>query len=126
MATPARNNNTQNVHYARKAFTYLDDGSSLEIVTVPAGSLILKPSSGVQVNVVFNAGTTNVADIGITGDLDLYATDLALGTIAFVPCDEAVTFKVTTDTTIYGSVDLTGTAATTGEGEFVVAYLPNN
>jgi hypothetical protein len=125
MAAPARNDGTQNVHFLRKAFVFGDTGA-IEIGTIPAGALILKPISGIQVNVAFNAGTTNVADIGTSADADLLATDLALGTVTFVPLDEAVTMKVDVDTTIYVTPGLTGTAATTGAGEAVVAYLPNN
>lgn len=123
MPAPARNNNTQNVQYLRKDFTYLDYGSTLEIGTLPAGAMIVKPLSGVQVNVVFNAATTNVLDIGTSADDDFYATDLALGVATFVPIDEAVTMAVASDTTIYGKPAQTGTAATTGSGTILIAFV---
>lgn len=126
--TAARQFHTQQVHYLRKSITYLDDGLTITVGTIPAGSLVLKPLSGVAVTTVFNAGTTNVADMGPSTDsgTDLWATDLALGTLAFVPLDEAVTFLVSVDTIVQIAVDLTGTAATTGAAEVIICYIPDN
>jgi hypothetical protein len=125
-ATTARQYSQQMVHYLRKGFTFADDGSVLTIGTLPAGAQIVKPMSGVAVNVAFNAGSTNVLDVGILSNDDLYGTDLALGTIAFVPLDEAVSMTVAVDTVITATVDLTGTAATTGQGEIIICYVPDN
>jgi hypothetical protein len=124
--TTARQYSTQQVHYLRKGFTYSDDGSVLTVGTIPAGAQIIKPMSGVAINVAFNAGSTNVLDIGTPANDDLYGTDLALGTIAFVALDEAVSMTVAADTVITATVDLTGTAATTGQGEIIIAYIPDN
>lgn len=119
---------TDQVHYLRKDFTYADDGLTLTVGVIPAGSIVLKPLSGVAVTTVFNAGSTNVADMGPSTDsgTDLWATDLALGTLAFVPLDEAVTFLVSVDTTVQIAVDLTGTAATTGAAQAIICYIPPN
>jgi hypothetical protein len=124
--TVARDLGTQTVHYLRKGFTYTDDGSVLTVGVLPAGAQIIKPMSGVSVNVAFNAGSTNVLDIGTPANDDLYATDLALGSIAFVPLDEAVSMVVASDTTITATVDLTGTAASAGQGEIVICYALDN
>ncbi|MFZ5713042.1 MAG: hypothetical protein ACOY3N_09400 [Bradyrhizobium sp.] len=126
--TTARQYTTQQVHYLRKGFTYADDGSTLTIGTIPAGSLVLKPISGVAITTAFNAGSTNVADMGPSTDsgTDLWATDLALGTVGFVPIDEAVTNLVSVDTVVQIAVDLTGTAATTGAAEAIICYIPDN
>ena len=124
--TTARVYPYQLIHYLRKGFTFADDGSVLTVGIIPAGAQILRALSGVEVNVAFNAASTNVLDIGTTANDDLYATDLALGTIAFVPLDEAVSMTVAAATTITATVDLTGTAATTGQGEIVIAFLPDN
>jgi hypothetical protein len=101
---------------------------TITVGTIPAGSLVLKPISGVAVTTVFNAGTTNVADMGPSTDsgTDLWATDLALGTLGFVPLDEAVTNLVSVDTVVQIAVDLTGTAATTGAAEVIICYIPDN
>jgi hypothetical protein len=66
--TTARQFTTQQVHYLRKSITYSDNGTTVTIGTIPAGSLILKPISGVAVNVAFNGGTTNTLDIGASTD----------------------------------------------------------
>jgi hypothetical protein len=121
---PARDVFEHVVHYIAVAFTFDDNGKVLTIGTIPANAQIIKPLSGVTVNTVFNAGTSNVADIGTTADDDLYGTDLALGTVAFVPVDEVVSYRVTSDTTFTLTVALSGTAATTGAGVAQIAYLP--
>ena len=122
-ATNARLYHTDQVHYLAKNFTYADDGSVLSLGYLPAGAVILKPMSGVAVHVAFNADTTNVLDIGTAANDDLYGTDLALGSIAFVPLDEAVSMTVAADTLVTATVDLTGTAATTGSGTVIIAYV---
>ena len=133
MVTNARQYHQTMVHYLRKTITYADDGTEVTIGRIPAGSVILKPVSGVMVHTAFNAASTNVLDIGANGgdtgaadDPDRWATDLALGTTTFVPLDEAVTNRVSQDTIITASVDLTGTAATTGEAEVIICYIPDN
>lgn len=119
---------SQQIHYLRKSITFADDGTTVTVGTIPAGSLVLKPISGVAVTTVFNAGSTNVLDVGPSTDsgTDLWATELALGTLGFVPIDEAVTNLVSVDTIVQAAVDLTGTAATTGAAEIIIAYIPDN
>lgn len=130
--TNARQFHTQQIHYLRQNISYADGASKVYTIgTVPAGSQILNVISGVFVNTVFNAGTTNVLDIGTTANDDLYGTDIALGTKAFVALDEAATatdvnaWYVSSDTTFTCTLSLTGTAATTGAGVVVIAYVPN-
>lgn len=124
--TNARQYELQVVHYLRKGFTFADDGSVLTVGILPAGAQIIKPMSGVAVNVAFDAGTNNFLDIGTSANDDLYGTDLSLATIAFVALDEAVTMTVAVDTTITATVDLTGTAATAGQGEIIICYAVDN
>lgn len=126
----ARMPTEQVVAYIRKTIVFGDNGVAKTIGVIPAGSVIIKPMSGVSVNVAFNAGTSNVLDIGrsaatggVAADDDFYATDLAMGTIAFVPLDEAVTMAVAADTTITATLALAGTAATTGSAEVFIAYM---
>lgn len=127
-----RENHQQLVHYLRRTLTYSADNAVARVVgTIPAGSLIMKPTSGAFVTTVFNAGTANVLDIGIvnasTTDDDYLATDLSLTALAFVPVDEVVAgFRVAVDTDITATLGLTGTAATTGECEVVICYIPDN
>lgn len=122
----ARQYVTQQIHYLRKGFSYADTGNVLTVGTIPAGALILKPLSGVFVNVAFTAGTNKQIDIGPTSNDDLWGTDLSLASIAFVPLDEAVSMLVSSDTAIIATPDLTGSSNTAGEGVIVIAYIPNN
>lgn len=124
--TVARQFHTQQIHYLRRSIVFGDNGTALTLGTIPAGSLILKPLSGVQVNTAFNAGTSNTLNVGTSADDNLYGTLLALGTVTFVPLDEAVSFVVSSDTVMTATVVLSGTAATTGAGEVVIAYIPDN
>jgi hypothetical protein len=121
--TPARDAGYQMVQYIRASVTFADNGAAVSVGVIPAGALILKPISGAQVEEAFNAGTTNTIDIGTSADADLYATDLAGGTVTFVPIDEAVALTVSADTEIFATVGLTGTAATAGKATIVVAYI---
>lgn len=123
---PARHISQQQICYLRMGVTFADNGVQKVMGSIPAGSLILKALSGVQVVTVFNAGTTNTLNVGITSDDDLYGTLLALGALAFVPLDEAVGFRVAADTTITATVVLTGTTATTGDAEVIIAYIEDN
>ena len=93
----------------------------------PAGALILKALSGVQVNTAFNSATTTVLDIGSAADGDLYATDLDVkSAAAFVPLDEAVSMVVATDTELTCQLSETGATASAGSAVVVIAFLPNN
>ena len=118
----ARIYHTQQVHYIKNTLTF--DSGVVTIGTVPAGATVLRAISGAQVNVAFNAGTNNLIDIGTTANDNLYATDLAGGTIAFVPFDEAVTQVISADTTFTATYAQTGTAATTGSATIVISYIP--
>lgn len=125
--TAARDYGKQMIHYLRKSITYADNGTTVTIGTIPAGSLILKPCSGVAVNVAFNGGTTNTLDIGASTDsgTNNFATLLALGSIAFVPLDEAVTMLVSVDTVVQAYVVSTA-GASAGAAEIIIAYIPDN
>jgi hypothetical protein len=127
MTIPARQFHTQQIHYLRKSISYLDDGKTVVVGTIPAGAQILKPLSGVAVNVAFNGGSTNTLDIGPSDDTgtNLWATLLALGTIAFVPFDEVVTLLVASDTEVSAKVVSTASASA-GQGEIIIAYIPDN
>lgn len=126
MAKSARQSEHQLVHYLRKTVSYTDNGTAVTVGVLPAGATILKPSTGVSVSTAFNAGTTNTLNIGTTADDNLYATLIALGTTTFVALDEAVSNTVAADTEVTATVVLTGTAATAGEAEVIVTYIPDN
>jgi hypothetical protein len=118
----ARIYHTQQIHYIKGTLTF--DSGVVTIGTLPAGATIMRAISGAQVNVAFNAGTNNLIDIGTTANDDLFATDLAGGTIAFVPFDEAVTQVLTADTTFTATYAQTGTAASAGSANIIISYVP--
>jgi hypothetical protein len=120
---PARDIGYGVVQFIRKRLTFADNGKAVVVGTVPAGALILKALSGAHVNVVTNAGTNNLMNIGTTADDDLYGTSLSTAAIAFVPLDEAVSMYASSDTTVTATLALTGTAATTGDIEVVIAFV---
>lgn len=125
--TTARQYASQQIHYLRKGITFADNGKTVDVGTLPAGALILKPLSGVVVNVAFNGDATNTLDIGPSTDsgTNLWATILALGTIGLIPLDEAVTMLVAADTKVSAKVVSTADASA-GEGEIIIAYIPDN
>lgn len=125
-ANTARQYPAQLVHYLRKTLLFSDSGAKT-VGVIPSGALILKPASGAHIVTAFNAGTTNTIDIGSDADGDLYATALAAGTANFIPCDEVIGgFRVNADTTVTATYNQSGTAASAGEAEVVIAYIPDN
>lgn len=127
MTGTPRELHTQQVHYLRKGFTFADQGSVLTVGTLPAGALILKPTSGIHVVTAFNAGTNNLVNIGTSADDDLFGTVLSLTTATHVPLDEAIGgYRVAAAIDVTLTLALTGTAATTGDGECIICYIPDN
>lgn len=119
---------TQQLHYLRRNITYADDGLTLDVGVIPAGSLIIKPISGVAVHVAFDGNSSNVLDVGPSTDsgTNLWGTSLSLASIdAMVPLDEAVTMKVTVDTLVQCLVTSTAAAAN-GSGVVIICYIPDN
>lgn len=118
----------QMVHYLRKTIGYAMDGTAyVKVGVLPAGALIVRPLSGVQVGTAFNAAGSNTLNIGTPGNTDYFASLLALGSAAFVALDEAAGLPpVAAETTVVAEVVLTGTAASAGAGEVVIAYIPDN
>lgn len=127
--TTARELPFQAIHYIRKDFTYLNDGQTIVVGTIPAGAVIIKPMSGVSVTTAFNGGSTNTLDIGYSDDsgTNNLATLLALGTLAYVPLDEVIGdfYTGASDRIISAKVVSTATASA-GVGQIIIAYVPNN
>lgn len=123
--TTARDAGFQNVQYYRKRIQY-SDGVLTWKFKIPAGSIILAPISGVDVQTVFNFGTNNRVQIGDASNPSKYGLNVSLAALGFAPMAVAVGHKVTVDTDIVFTVDNSGTAATTGDAELVLAYIPAN
>ena len=128
--TVAREFHTQQIHYIRKTITFADNGATVTCGVIPSGSIVLSELSGVYVTTVFNGGSTNTCDVGITGSTTKYSSALALGTLGFIEQDvmttSAATSHLTTaDETIIATVISTA-GATTGSAEVIMAFIPDN
>lgn len=124
--TTARQYHQQMLHYLRKGLDEVS-GTSITVGTIPSGALIIAPISGIQIGVVFS-GTNPVADIGITGTLEKYASDLDLdAAVAFLPLDVTTAIQtVAADTPIIVTLDLSTPVAADGTAECVIFYCPDN
>ncbi len=114
---------SQQSHYFRKRVNYNDAGiaAGVFVGTLPAGALLTRLT--VRVNTAFNAGTTNALNAGTSALGTQLFTDVAtLG--ARFPTVPNLSFA--TDTDFYVSYAQTGTAATAGQADIAVEYIPNN
>jgi hypothetical protein len=127
--TVARQFHTQQIHFLRKSLvetgTTANQSEVFTVGVIPAGATILKPLSGVNVDVAYTSATNKLINIGTTANDDLYGTIMSVASIAFVPLDESVAMTVSEDTTIIATHALTGTAGSAGRAEVVIAYLPD-
>jgi hypothetical protein len=127
---PAAHPEDAGVQYIRRTFTFdlaqLQAGAGLPLGAIPAGAMI----SGADVNIetAFNAGTTNVMNIGSAATPAGVAA--SAGIIAGTPgWKKGLTgalcgTPLAADTIIYVLYAPTGTAPTTGKGQAVVTYFP--
>lgn len=126
-AIPARDDGSQSTQVLYKPISFTDGASAVVTVGVlPEKAVVI--NAGVYVQTAFNAGSGNVLDIGISGDDDGFATDLALGTIGRIAADELATSNdlySTSEQTVIATLALTGTAATAGAGIVFVEYFVN-
>lgn len=125
----AREHHQCMIHFLRKTITYLNDGQTVTVGTIPSGSIILPELSGVYVTTAFNGNATNTCDVGISGTTQKYSSALALGTVGFIEQDvitaaSASVGLTTSDEVIIATVVSTA-SATTGSAEVVMAYIPD-
>ncbi len=126
----ARELSFQAVHYLKKRVNYNDTGISSGIKmpnALPAGAEIL--FTAVKIKTAFNAGTTNVLTVGQNSSS--YNDIVAAGDV-----DESVTgntqvgtgadLDITADTSVFIKYTQTGTAATAGVAEIIIAYAADN
>ncbi len=129
MTVNAQKYHTRQVHYLRADISYADGtGKVYTLGAMPPNGVVIR--GGVVVTTAFNAGTTNLLDIGTSADDDGFATDLALGTVGVITADEMATsndtYSASADITITATLAMSGTAATTGAGVAWVEYLVKN
>lgn len=124
VATTARKYHEDMVHYLVAPITFTDT-AAITVGILPAGALIIKPTSGLMTLTAFNAATTNNFNIGSTADDDRFATLIAGGAVGFVGVDENDLY-VSADTTVTATYVPSGAAATTGSGYITIAYVMAN
>lgn len=125
-----REHHLQMVHYLRKTITKDDAGTTVTVGVLPAGALVLPAISGVYVTTAFTGDTTNTVDIGITGSLEKYASDLALGTLGHIELDVITDASANSSLTTAAETILAGVVSTAnpgaGSAEIIIAYIPDN
>ena len=134
MGTTARRYAQQQVHYLRKAFDFsAGDAGVVAVGILPKGAIVT--GGGVHVDVAFDAGTANTANVGyaahgdVSADADGLATALALGSAGFKALDElgaTTNREFQADTDITATLALTGTAPTAGSGTVIIEYVVDN
>lgn len=119
----ARIHHYQMSHFFRKRVNYNDVGVAAGVFfgTLPAGAMII--GLHCRVNTAFNAGTTNALNVGTTAGGTQIFTDAATAghRLPTIP-----NLQFATDTDMFVQYVQTGTAATAGQADIVVAYAPNN
>lgn len=106
------------------------DTAAKNICILPAGAQII--SIILDVTTVFNAGDTNVIDIGTTADGALYVNDAAAGTAVHAVCTlvaanlASVINVGSSDVQITATYVPGGTAAGTGAATVTVNYVMRN
>lgn len=122
------------IHFLRKKLTFSDAAGTYSMGWLPAGATVV--DAGVTVRTVFNAGTNNRMDMGYrnggnseTDDTDEYGTDVSLATAGIIAMDELATAAINhfqKGAEIVAVLDVTGTAATTGEAYAWLQYIVDN
>jgi hypothetical protein len=124
--TSARQFHTQQVHYLRTLVNYNDaDIAGRKIGTIPAGSNILRTNT--VASTANNAGTSATLSVGFSsaGATDLVnATSVASATANVVTQAPSGKALLASDTDIYVTLTMSGTAATAGVAEVIVEYAP--
>jgi hypothetical protein len=113
-------------HFLRKrvAFDTANVANGLSMGWLPAGAVITAVEA--LVTEAFNAGTTNVVKVGTRADDDAYlaAADLnetATGLTRYV----GKAARMAADTEVVVAFTQTGAAATAGEAEVIVEFVPD-
>jgi hypothetical protein len=123
--TTARELAFQAVHYLRKTLT-VDDTTATFVGTIPSGAIVIPDSSGFLPTTDFD-GSSPTIDVGVDGETDAWMDGGDIDTVgSFVPLDQNdAGFLVTADTDVYALVG-GGGSHTTGSGELVIMFIPDN
>jgi hypothetical protein len=95
-----------------------------DVVDLPAGAVVLR--AWAEILQAFNAGTTNVLEVGIAGTQGKYlaAADVAEGALGVSPAGGKGPFaRITVAETVRAFFTQTGAAATTGRARVYIEYV---
>jgi len=107
--------------YAQRAMLTYTDTTAKNLFTLPAGAQIV--DFKIHVKTAFDAGSSNVVDLGDGTTANRFVNDAALGTPGLTlvaPADDAV---LSAATVIRGVYVPGGTPATAGVGTITVDYI---
>lgn len=109
--------------YKDTAYNTSSIGTGVSIGTVPSGGIILPHH--VNITTAYNAATTNVLELGTTGDPDHYVAvgDVDETTIAFTANITTGCEEVASDTEVFVKYTESGTAATAGASTVILPYI---
>ena len=125
-----RQGSDQQTHFLRKTVNFGDTNiaTGVKMGTLPLGAHILQTS--VHIRTVFNAATTNVLTVGTNStayDNMINAAAVAEGTLGYtVAAPNADIVYPTGDLDVFAKFTQSGTAATTGQADIVVTYVPDD
>jgi len=108
------------------SFDYTDT-SAKTLFTLPAGAVPL--DWWLDITTDFNAGTTDVLDLGAAADADYFANDIDISTQALLRAGVTgavagrLGVRFLEETAITALYAQSGTAATTGEANFFMIYM---
>jgi hypothetical protein len=129
---PARNDGTNGVSFLRGSVNYNDAtiATGFQVGTLPQYAFILDVD--IDVEVVFNAVTTNVLTFGTTlanANEIVNAADVSEAGVAdtIVVRGRGRSLTASGDVAVYAKFTQTGTPATTGKAHFCITFaLPNS
>lgn len=120
----------QATHYLRKRVAFDTPGigtaATVAVGVLPAGAIVV--DTVVKMQTAFNAGSTNVLIVGTSTDDDEFvdADDVTEGGTAAVRLTTGLGYTTTANEIVYAQYTQTGTAATTGAADIIIAYVPDN
>ena len=120
---------TDQTHFMRKDLKWneITSGSAVNIDYLPAGAVVVGASAVVVT--AFNSATSDVLDIGTSGDGDGFATDLDISAVGLKAADELATSNdlyASTATLLTATWTGAGTAPTAGHVVVIVEFMPDN
>ena len=126
--TTARTLYTEQIAYIRQSFTFsATTAIPITVGVLPKGAVVTDVS--IAVSTVFNFGTNNLLDIGVTGTIQSLAASASLATAGLIKPSLATSTGIgplAADTPIIATPNVTGAAGTTGKATVIVSYARQN